>query len=211
MAEAQDLADQLWGARNSVKLRWPGLSDEDINTQIDNCYEQTLRVRPWFDSHGQPALYGAATNKRVIKKAQERYAKRIMTHGLRMEERGTPQGMIPDGKPECTALLSGKQLAMAAYKCFKENPEDPRVQEIRLKGCPVLIRPSQLPVDVQTHIVERSNMFHDGQGVTLAEILGKVPDIQADFLNSKGKATARSQPGGSGWRIEDRVLQTWQG
>jgi hypothetical protein len=192
-ASSDTLADQLWGQKKSVRERWPDLADSQMMEQIDKVYEKVIQTRPWFDSNGDAAISGALSNKRVIVVAQKKYSAKIWQIGLRMEQRGTPEGFIPEENQEHTLLLSGKQLAGAVYRNFRTSPNHPLMIEIKQKGYPVYIRSNKLPWDVQVCIVDNSNLFHGGQAKTLSEILRLVPDIQADWHESKGHISSRGQ------------------
>ena len=87
-----DLSDALWGARENVSMRWPGLTKDEILTQIDECYTGEVVYRPWFDSEGNKAIGGAPCNKRIVIPAQNKYMQQIFELGLRMQDRGVPEG-----------------------------------------------------------------------------------------------------------------------
>ena len=180
-ANPTDLGDAVWGPRNSVKERWPGMTEEEINNQIEQTYPKTLMTRPWYDSQGNRAIFGAASNPRRIMKAQLRYGRRVLAMGLRMQDRSDPIGFAPAENPEHTHLLSGKQLAEACYRVFEQHPgpgAPSSVVRTREMGYPVLMMSNRVPVDVQKQIVACGNLFHDGQSQTMTEVLDKVGGIQ---------------------------------
>ena len=167
------------------------MDENAINVQIDKCYPKALERRPWFDSLGRRAIHGAPSNQRNLIPAQRKYQKKIYSFGLRMDDRSTPTGYISEQNGEHTMLMAGKQLASAVYRCFEEQPKHPKLQQILKDGYPVLIRPSSLPLDVQLHIVNTSNQFHDGQSITISELIRMIPEVQAAWLESKGNVSSR--------------------
>ena len=84
-------------------------------------------------------------------------------------------------------------LAQASkLRCMEERPDDPQVMRIRDEGYLVEMRQKTLPLDCQEFLRDASNDFHDGVGMTLQEMLEKVPDIEASWHEQKTDTTRRA-------------------
>ena len=44
--------DKLFAPKNSIYERWPGLSIQEIDKEINICYDAVEERREWFDSDG---------------------------------------------------------------------------------------------------------------------------------------------------------------